>query len=90
MIIPIVLVFLLNQARANGRIALMKNLFVEEDIKRLQPTFTLERGATFFWMLVHFLIVCRSRLGNTIVWSGITYRVKGRQDVVVVARNEAS
>ena len=84
--IPIGIVFLFNQMRAGERIALMKSLFSEEEIRQLKPTFIFERFLTFFWMGIHFLMVCRAGIGNTVRWSGVTYRVTGRQNATVVAR----
>ena len=87
-LIPIGLVFLFNQLRANERIALVKTLFAVNEIIHLRPTFRLERFATLFWMSIHFLMVCRAGIGRTVTWSGIAYRVRGRQDVTVVSRAE--
>ena len=86
-LIPIGLVFLFNQLRANERIALMKSFFSSEEVARLRPTFRLERFATLFWMSIHFLMICRATIGRTVTWSGITYRVRSRQDVTVVSRD---
>ena len=85
-LLPICIVFLFNQLRASERIALQKTLFSEEDLDRLAPTFFLEKIGTFFCMAVHFLMVCRSRIGNKVTWSGVTYKVTGRQQATVVAR----
>ncbi len=88
--IPIALVFVLNEMRAHERIQLIKILFSPEHIEALKPTFSLERFGTFFWMFVHFLTVCRSGMGRIVTWSGITYRVTGRQKTEVILRKEIS
>ena len=67
-----------------------KTLFPEKDLNRLKPTFILEKFGTFFYMTVHFLMVCRSRIGNKVTWSGVIYRVKGRQQATVVSRSDES
>ena len=85
-LIPIGLVIFLNQLRANERIALEKSLFSDEEVERLRPTFRLEPFSTLFRMSVHFLMICRSGIGRTVTWSGITYRVRGRQNVTIVSR----
>jgi cellulose synthase/poly-beta-1,6-N-acetylglucosamine synthase-like glycosyltransferase len=87
--IPIAFVFVLNEMRAHQRIELMKTLFSGKHLEALKPTFALERFATFFWMFVHFLTICRSGIGQIITWSGITYRVTGRQKTEVIMRNES-
>lgn len=86
--IPIAFVFVLNEMRAYQRIELMKTLFSGKHLEALKPTFALERFATFFWIFVHFLTICRSGIGQIITWSGITYRVTGRQKAEVITRNE--
>ncbi len=89
-LLPIGIVFLFNQMRASERISLQKTLFPEKDLNRLKPTFILEKFGTFFYMTVHFLMVCRSRIGNKVTWSGVIYRVKGRQQATVVSRSDES
>ena len=86
MLLPIGFVFLFNQMRASERISLQKTLFSEEDLNRLKPTFIMEKFGTFFYMTVHFLMVCRSRIGSKVTWSGVIYRVTGRQKATVVSR----
>ena len=79
---------MLNEMRAHQRIELMKTLFSDKHLEALKPTFFLERHATFFWIFVHFITIFRSGIGQIITWSGITYRVSGRQKAEVIMRNE--
>ncbi len=88
-LVPIGIVFLFNQLRAFERISLTKTLFSDEHLDRLAPTFLLERFGTLFCMAVHFLMVCRSRIGNKVTWSGVTYKVTGRQQATVLSRADA-
>ena len=85
-LVPIVLVGLMNQARAVQRRRIVEYIFGREIIDKLKPVFRLDRWATSLGMLVHLLVVLSSIAGNRITWSGIKYRVSSRQKTVVLSR----
>ena len=86
-LVPIGSLFVLNQIRASERVKVIHYLFKGEDLARLKPLFWLDRFATAGWLFLHFIFVATTTFATKITWSGITYRVRGRQKTKVISRS---
>ncbi len=85
-IIPIVIMTILNQLRAHERIKICRYIFTDENLKKLEPTFKLERFATSFWFFIHLVIISITTFMKYILWAYIKYHVTGRQKTEVISR----
>jgi hypothetical protein len=65
-------------------------MFSEDNLIKLRSAMFLDRFCTVIGFLVHFLMVAATTGATRITWSGITYRVKSRQDTRVIKREPAA
>jgi cellulose synthase/poly-beta-1,6-N-acetylglucosamine synthase-like glycosyltransferase len=77
-------VYLGDRQRGRMRRQVVKEVFDQSTVRQLAGVDGLERWATPLWMAVHLLIVVSSAVGRRITWAGITYELRGPQDVRVV------
>ena len=75
------LVFVADQWRASARRKIVLHALGNDLLKELKPALRLDRWATPVWMTLHWLIILRSGFGRTMVWRGITFWLRGPQDV---------
>ncbi len=79
-------VMVADRFRGGRREAVVREIFDASVARRIEPALRLERWATPLVMAVHWLIIVSSAWGRTVRWSGVTYRVRGRQRVQIIAR----
>jgi cellulose synthase/poly-beta-1,6-N-acetylglucosamine synthase-like glycosyltransferase len=89
-LLPIGVMAVLNQMRATERARSMRLMFSEDNLIKLRSAMFLDRFCTVIGFLVHFLMVAATTGATRITWSGITYRVKSRQDTRVIKREPAA
>lgn len=87
-LVPIGYMFFLNQIRATERVKVINYIFEGKDLDRLKPHFWLDRFTTAGLFFLHFIFVATTVFATKITWSGITYRVTGRQKTTVLSRSE--
>ena len=85
--------------RAKRRASLMQLVFSPEVNQQLASVVKLEKFGTLLFMAVHGLVLLCSlfqqRFGlkgfyHRINWAGITYKISGRQKVIVESRPDSS
>ncbi len=86
-LVPIGYMFFLNQIRASERVKVIKYIFKGNDLKQLKTLFWIDRYLTAGWLFLHFIFVATTAFATKITWSGITYRVTGRQKTKVLSRS---
>ena len=80
-LIAMITVFILNQIRANARVAVVRARFGEQTAGELSTTLWYDRWMTPAWITLHWLLIWMSAFGNTMDWRGVRYRINGPQDV---------
>lgn len=79
-------VYLLDLTRGHFRARVARFILGDAAVERLRGALALDRFATPLVMAVHLLLILRSALGRRITWAGITYHMRGRQDVEIEGR----
>ena len=70
-----------DQVRATIRLLLVRRAFGQDVARQMVVTHLIDRFLTPVYMMVNFLLMARACFGHTITWRGITYRLKGPQDI---------
>ncbi len=74
-------VFIANQVRATLRHRVVRLTLGPDVVRKLKPTFTLERWTTPLWLGINLLLLASALFGRTITWRGIRYRLDGPQSI---------
>ncbi|QNN23026.1 glycosyltransferase [Planctomycetales bacterium ZRK34] len=73
--------------RAIKRRQIVKKLYGRETVQQMTAVFIMEAVATPLWMTLHWLLAASTLFGRRIRWAGITYLMRGRQDIVIESRD---
>ena len=79
----------LDHWRASNRAASARELFGAVATERLKRARALDRWAMPLCMVVHAGLILSSAVGRRLTWAGITYLIRGRRDVAVLAHPPA-
>ncbi len=70
-----------DHVRATIRWLLVRRAFGQDVSRQMRVTHLIDRFLTPVYMTINFVLICRAAFGNTITWRGITYRLRGPQDI---------
>jgi hypothetical protein len=82
------LVYALDWVRGWRRGRVVREVLGDETAARLRTALMLDRWATPLWMAVHWACILDSAVGRRITWAGITYELRGPQDVKIIQRRD--
>ncbi len=79
-------VYAMDVMRGRMRGLMVKQVLGEATAARLTQALRLDRYATPLWMALHLVLVLGSAIGRRIEWAGLTYLLRGPQQVQILER----
>lgn len=83
-------VLICDQLRAMYRARIIDYLFDDQTCELMRTTRWVDRWLTPFWMSLHFGLIASVAFSRRMVWRGVSYRIRGRQDVEVIDVNPSA